>query len=40
MAMNGVYREFFPEAFPVRCTIGIAALPLGSHVEIEVIAAR
>ncbi len=40
MEMNGVYKEFFSKDPPVRCTIGIAKLPLGSHVEIEVIAAR
>jgi 2-iminobutanoate/2-iminopropanoate deaminase len=40
MEMNAVYREFFSKNPPVRCTVGVAALPLGGHVEIEVIAAR
>ncbi len=37
-AMNKVYETFFEAPFPARTTIGIAALPGGAHVEIEVIA--
>lgn len=39
-AMNGVYAEFFSAWRPARSTIGVAALPLGARVEIEVIARR
>jgi 2-iminobutanoate/2-iminopropanoate deaminase len=34
-AMNGIYAEEFGENRPARSTIGVAALPLGAHVEIE-----
>jgi len=37
-AMNGVYAKNFRQPFPARTTIGVAALPLGASVEIEVIA--
>ncbi len=37
-AMNAVYAEVFGEYAPARSTIGIAALPLGARVEIEVVA--
>jgi 2-iminobutanoate/2-iminopropanoate deaminase len=37
-AMNGVYAEFFPDAPPARSTVQVAALPLGSRVEIEAVA--
>lgn len=39
-AMNGVYAEFFGAWKPARSTIGVAALPLGARVEIEVVARR
>lgn len=39
-AMNKVYAEVFVEPYPARTTIGVAALPLGASVEIEMIAAR
>jgi len=39
-AMNEVYREQFSEPYPARTTIGVAALPLGAMVEIEMIARR
>ncbi len=39
-AMNSVYAEVFVEPYPARTTIGVAALPLGASVEIEMIAAR
>ncbi len=38
-AMNKVYETFFEAPYPVRTTVGIAALPGGARVEIEVIAA-
>ncbi len=37
-SVNGVYAESFTNDFPARSTIQVAALPLGAHVEIEVIA--
>jgi len=37
-AMNTVYAEVFGEHAPARSTIGVAALPLGARVEIEVVA--
>jgi 2-iminobutanoate/2-iminopropanoate deaminase len=37
--MNEVYARHMPAPFPARSTIGVAALPLGARVEIEVIAA-
>jgi 2-iminobutanoate/2-iminopropanoate deaminase len=39
-AMNGVYAKYFPEPFPARSTIAVAALPRGARVEIEVTAAQ
>ena len=39
-AMNAVYAEYFAEEPPVRLLFGVARLPNGSHVEIEVTAAR
>ncbi len=39
-AMNEVYGKFFLSPFPARSTIGVAALPLGALVEIEVVARR
>ena len=38
--VNAVYSEFVGESKPARSTVGVAALPLGVPVEIEVIAAR
>lgn len=38
-AMNAVYAEHFRAPYPARTTIGVAALPLGARVEIEMIAA-
>lgn len=37
-AMNAVYSKHMPAPYPARSTIGVAALPLGARVEIEVIA--
>ena len=39
-AMNEVYRTRFAEPFPARTTIGVAALPLGAAIEIELVARR
>ncbi len=38
-AMNKVYETFFEAPYPARSTIGVAALPAGAHVEIELVAA-
>ncbi len=37
-AMNEVYKNKFNKPYPARSTLGVAALPLGSKVEIEIIA--
>jgi 2-iminobutanoate/2-iminopropanoate deaminase len=34
-AVNEVYAEFFSEPFPVRSTVGVAALPKGAMVEMD-----
>jgi len=39
-AMNEVYARQFTQPFPARTTIGVAALPLGARIEIELIARR
>lgn len=39
-AMNEVYEKQFSTPYPSRTTIGVAALPLGAQVEIEMIARR
>jgi len=39
-AMNAVYAEQFATPFPARTTIGVASLPLGARIEIEMIARR
>lgn len=39
-AMNAEYREHFAEPYPARTTVGVAALPLGASVEIELTAHR
>ena len=39
-AMNEVYKEQFTEPYPARTTIGVASLPLGADIEIEMIARR
>jgi 2-iminobutanoate/2-iminopropanoate deaminase len=33
--LNDVYAEFFSEPFPVRTTVGVAALPKGALVEMD-----
>jgi 2-iminobutanoate/2-iminopropanoate deaminase len=37
-AVNAVYGEYFSDVAPARSTVAVAALPLGSRVEIEVAA--
>lgn len=39
-AMNEAYARSFRQPFPARTTIGVASLPLGSDIEIELIAQR
>jgi 2-iminobutanoate/2-iminopropanoate deaminase len=39
-AMNEVYSKQFLMPYPARTTIGVASLPLGAQVEIEMIARR
>jgi 2-iminobutanoate/2-iminopropanoate deaminase len=38
--MNAAYGAFFDTPHPARTTIGVAALPLGAAVEIEMVALR
>jgi 2-iminobutanoate/2-iminopropanoate deaminase len=37
VAMNGVYAKHFRQPFPARTTIGVATLPLGARVEIDLV---
>jgi len=37
--VNAAYSEHFPDAPPARSTVQVAALPLGSNIEIELILA-
>ena len=39
-AMNAVYERQLSRPFPARTTIGVAALPLGARIEIELVARR
>lgn len=39
-AMNEVYAKQFSSPYPARTTIGVAELPLGALVEIEMVARR
>jgi 2-iminobutanoate/2-iminopropanoate deaminase len=36
-AMNGIYATHFRQPFPARTTLGVAALPLGACVEIDLV---
>jgi len=38
-AVNGVMKEYFREPFPARSTIGVASLPLGAQVEVDMVLA-
>jgi len=37
-AVNGIYAKHFLQPYPARTTVGVAALPLGASVEIELVA--
>ncbi len=37
-AMNAVYARRFEAPYPARTTVGVAALPLGALVEVDVVA--
>ena len=37
---NAVWRESFPVDPPTRATVGVTALAIGAHCEVEVVAAR
>lgn len=37
VAMNGIYAKYFSQPFPARTTIGVATLPLGACVEIDLV---
>ncbi len=39
-AVNEVMKQYFREPYPARSTIGVAALPLGADVEIDLVAVR
>ena len=39
-AMNAIYAQQFERPYPARTTVGVAALPLGAQVEIELIARK
>ena len=39
-AMNEVYKKNFSQPYPARSTIGVAALPLGAKIEIEMTAGK
>ncbi len=36
--VNAIYAEYFKEPYPARTTVGVARLPLGATIEIEVVA--
>ena len=36
-AVNAIYATAFEQPFPARTTVAVAALPLGAHVEIELL---
>lgn len=35
---DAAYRSYFAEPYPARTTVQVAALPMGAHIEIEMIA--
>ena len=39
-SMNAVYQQQFAKPYPARTTVGVASLPLGARVEIELIAKK
>ena len=36
-SVNAIYAEQFEQPFPARTTVGVAALPLGAAIEIELL---
>lgn len=36
--LNGIYAEYFGDHKPARSTVGVAALPMGAPVEIDLVA--
>jgi len=38
--VNEIYAEFVKQPFPARATVGVAALPKGAKVEIDLVARR
>jgi 2-iminobutanoate/2-iminopropanoate deaminase len=36
-AMNSIYARHFAAPYPARTTIAVMALPLGAHVEIDLV---
>lgn len=40
IAMNEIYSKQFVAPYPARTTIGVASLPLGAQIEIEMIARK
>ena len=36
-AVNAIYGQAFEQPFPARTTVGVAALPLGARIEIELL---
>jgi 2-iminobutanoate/2-iminopropanoate deaminase len=36
-AVNAIYAGAFQQPYPARTTVGVAALPLGAHIEIELL---
>ncbi|HWC55862.1 MAG TPA: Rid family detoxifying hydrolase [Sphingomicrobium sp.] len=38
LAVNSIYARHFTEPFPARTAVGVAALPLGACVEIDMVA--
>lgn len=39
-AVNAAYGEVFAAPYPARATVGVAALPRGARIEIDVVALR
>ena len=39
-ALNEIYKNYFQHPLPARIALGVASLPLGASLEIEVVAAR
>ena len=37
VALNGIYAKHFSQPFPARTVIGVAALPLGACVEMDLV---